>query len=245
MSHSLASVLSSPPATAAAGADARVTVPLTGMRGAIARNMSAGWAVPRVAHSVEVDVTLLELARHTMQQNLGPECKITLTAFVLRAVALTLRQHPRLNARVLEKEIELMPNINLGLAVSLDEGLMVPVLRDVDTRSVAQIAAESRALAAGARAGTLPAGAYQRGTFTVTNLGSTGIDSFTPILNVPQAAILGVTRVAKRAVIKDDWIAVAPMMGLHLVFDHRAVDGYPAARFLTDLKTRLETVEGL
>jgi len=243
MSHSLASVLSGP---ATAGVDQeRRTVPLSGMRGAIARNMSAGWAVPRVAHSIEVDVTLLELARHAEQEKLGPRCKVTLTAFVLRAVALTLRQHPRLNARVLEKEIELMPNINLGLAVSLDEGLMVPVLRDVDAKSIGDIVAESRSLAEGARAGTLPASAYQRGTFTVTNLGMTGIDSFTPILNVPQAAILGVTRVAKRAVVKNDWISVAPMMGLHLVFDHRAVDGYPAARFLTDLKTRLEAVEGL
>ena len=223
----------------------RRVVPLAGMRGAIARTMSAAWQVPRVAQSIEVDATRLEAAVQALQQQLGPQCKVTLTAFVLRAVALTLREHPRLNARVLEKEIELMPEINIGLAVSLDEGLMVPVLRNVDTQSVADIAAESRRLAAGARAGTLSAGSYQHGTFTVTNLGMTGIDSFTPIINVPQVAILGVTRVAKRAVVKGDSIVIAPMMGLHLIFDHRAVDGYPAARFLTDLKVRLETVEGL
>ncbi|CAJ0713093.1 Dihydrolipoyllysine-residue acetyltransferase component of pyruvate dehydrogenase complex [Ralstonia edaphis] len=223
----------------------RRVVPLAGMRGAIARTMSAAWQVPRVAQSIEVDATRLESAVQALQQQLGPQCKVTLTAFVLRAVALTLREHPRLNARALEKEIELMPDVNIGLAVSLDEGLMVPVLRNVDTQSVADIAAESRRLAAGARAGTLSAGSYQHGTFTVTNLGMTGIDSFTPIINVPQVAILGVTRVAKRAVVKDDSIVIAPMMGLHLIFDHRAVDGYPAARFLTDLKVRLETVEGL
>ena len=223
----------------------RRVVPIAGMRGAIARTMSAAWQVPRVAQAIEVDASRLEAAVQALQQQLGPKCKVTLTAFVLRAVALTLREHPRLNARVLEKEIELMPEVNIGLAVSLDEGLMVPVLRNVDTQSVADIAAESRRLAAGARAGTLSAGSYQHGTFTVTNLGMTGIDSFTPIINVPQVAILGVTRVAKRAVVKDDSIVIAPMMGLHLIFDHRAVDGYPAARFLSDLKTRLETVEGL
>lgn len=223
----------------------RRVVPLAGMRGAIARTMSAAWQVPRVAQSLEVDATQLELAVQALQQRLGPQCKVTLTAFVLRAVALTLREHPRLNARVLEKEVELMPDINIGLAVSLEEGLMVPVLRNVDAKSVADIAAESRRLAEGARAGTLSAGSYQHGTFTVTNLGMTGIDSFTPIINVPQVAILGVTRVAKRVVVKDDSIVIAPMMGLHLIFDHRAVDGYPAARFLTDLKTRLETAEGL
>ncbi|WP_112184201.1 dihydrolipoamide acetyltransferase family protein [Ralstonia sp. GX3-BWBA] len=223
----------------------RRVVPIAGMRGAIARTMSAAWQVPRVAQSIEVDATRLEIAVQALQQQLGPQCKVTLTAFVLRAVALTLREHPRLNARLLEKEIELMPEVNIGLAVSLDEGLMVPVLRNVDTQSVADIAAESRRLAAGARAGMLSAGSYQHGTFTVTNLGMTGIDSFTPIINVPQVAILGVTRVAKRVVVKGDSIVIAPMMGLHLIFDHRAVDGYPAARFLTDLKTRLETVEGL
>ncbi|MCT7305652.1 dihydrolipoamide acetyltransferase family protein [Ralstonia wenshanensis] len=223
----------------------RRVVPLSGMRGAIARTMSAAWQVPRVAQSIEVEATRLEAAVQAMQQQLGPQCKVTLTAFVLRAVALTLREHPRLNARLQEKEIALMPEVNIGLAVSLDEGLMVPVLRNVDTQSVADIAAESRRLAAGARASTLSAGSYQHGTFTVTNLGMTGIDSFTPIINVPQVAILGVTRVAKRAVVKDDSIVIAPMMGLHLIFDHRAVDGYPAARFLTDLKTRLETLEGL
>lgn len=223
----------------------RRVVPLAGMRGAIARAMSAAWQVPRVAQSIEVDASRLEAAVQGLQQQLGPQCKVTLTAFVLRAVALTLREHPRLNARLQEKEIELMPEVNIGLAVSLDEGLMVPVLRNVDTQSVADIAAESRRLAAGARAGTLSAGSYQHGTFTVTNLGMTGIDSFTPIINVPQVAILGVTRVTKRVVVKDDCIVIAPMMGLHLIFDHRAVDGYPAARFLTDLKTRLETLKGL
>ncbi|PQO98537.1 dihydrolipoyllysine acetyltransferase [Massilia phosphatilytica] len=217
------------------------TVPLTGMRGAIARNMEQGWRVPRVAQSVEVDVTALQALRAA-----APDAdRVSLTAYVLRAVALCLRDHPRLNARMREKDIELLDDINLGLAVSLDDGLMVPVLRNADRKSAAELGSEARALAEGARAGTLSAGSYQRGTFTVTNLGNTAIDSFTPIINSPQVAILGVTRVASRPVARGNEVAVAPMMGLHLVFDHRAVDGFPAALFLTDLKRRLEAAKEL
>lgn len=217
------------------------TVPLTGMRGAIARNMEQGWRVPRVAQSVEVDVTALQALRAAAPE----DERVSLTAYVLRAVALCLRAHPRLNARMREKDIELLDDVNLGLAVSLDDGLMVPVLRNADRKRVAELGREARTLAEGARAGTLSAGSYQRGTFTVTNLGNTAIDSFTPIINSPQVAILGVTRVAARPVARGNEVAIAPMMGLHLVFDHRAVDGFPAALFLTDLKRRLEAAKEL
>lgn len=226
-------------------ATVRRTIAMTGMRGAIARGMTAGWQIPRVAHSLEADVGAVERRRASLQAELGDSVKLTLTAFVLRATALTLRDHPRLNARVTDKEIELMPDVNIGLAVSLDDGLVVPVLREVDRKSVEEIAREARTLAEGARRGTLSPSAYQRGSFTVSNLGMTEVERFTPILHAPQAAILGVTRVIRRAVVKDEWISIAPMMGLHLVFDHRAVDGYPAAAFLGDLKRRLESAEGL
>ncbi len=230
-------------ADSAALAPARRTVPLAGLRGAIARNMAAGWQVPRVAHHVEVDVSRCEAARQALQAGLAPGEKVTLTAFVLRALALTLREHPRMNALVRDKEVELADEVNIGLAVSLEEGLMVPVIRRADTKSVAALAAESRVLASGARAGNLSPGSYQRGTFTLSNLGSTGIDAFTPIINPPQVGILGVTRVVERPVVRDGAIVAAPMMGLHLVFDHRAVDGYPAALFLGDLARRLERAD--
>jgi pyruvate dehydrogenase E2 component (dihydrolipoamide acetyltransferase) len=217
------------------------TVPLTGMRGAIARNMEQGWRVPRVAQSIEVDVAVLQALRAATPE----QDRVSLTAFVLRAVALCLRDHPRLNARMRETDIELLGDVNLGLAVSLDDGLMVPVLRNADHKSAAELGREARALAEGARAGTLSAGSYQRGTFTVTNLGNTAIDTFTPIINSPQVAILGVTRVAARPVARGNEVAIAPMMGLHLVFDHRAVDGFPAALFLSDLKRRLEAAREL
>lgn len=219
-------------------------IPLKGLRGAVARSMTQGWASPRVSMTIEVDVTQCEAHRTALQAELGGAVKVTLNAYVLRAVALTLVDHPGLNA-YLKEEIEVMPEINLGFAVSVPDGLMVPVLKGAQGKSLVEIAQESRVLAEGSRSGTLGASAYQRGTFTVTNLGMTGIDSFSPILNAPQVGILGITRVARKPVVKDDTVVIAPLMGLHLVFDHRAVDGYPAAQFLTALKGRLEAAADL
>jgi pyruvate dehydrogenase E2 component (dihydrolipoamide acetyltransferase) len=220
------------------------TIPLSGLRGAIARNMTQGWQAPRVAMWAEVDVTACQLRRARLLAE-NPEHKVTLTAFVLRALALTLREHPHLNALLREKEIELIDEINLALAVSVPGGLMAPVIRQADGKSVLELAAESRRLAEGARSGSLSPGAFQRGTFTVSNLGMTPIDGFSPVINPPQLAILGVSRVIDKPVVKGGAVVVAPLMGLSLVFDHRAVDGYPAALFLGALKARLETGEGL
>lgn len=217
-------------------------IPLKGLRGAVARSMAQGWAVPRVAMSADVDVTRVEAHRSVLQDELGGEVKLTLNAYVMRAVALTLAEFPRLNS-YLKDDIELQREINLGFAVAVAEGLVVPVIRGADGKSITDIAREARDLAAGARAGSLSPGVYQRGTFTVTNLGMTGIDVFTPIISAPQVAILGITRVIPKAVVRDGMVACAPMMGLHLVFDHRAVDGYPAALFLTALKQRLEAAD--
>lgn len=232
-------------AAAAAGESPRRVVPLTGLRGAIARNMTLGWQAPRVAMAVEVDVARCERRRAALQQSLGASPKVTLTAFILRAVAMTLKEHPRMNALLKERGVELVDDVNLALAVSLDEGLLAPVIMNADRKSVVELARESRELAEAARANKLGAGAYQRGTFTVTNLGMTGIDWFTPVINPPQVGILGVSRVAQKPVVRDGTIVIAPMMGLTLVFDHRAIDGYPAAVFLDALRKRLEEPEDL
>ncbi|TVO57202.1 dihydrolipoamide acetyltransferase family protein [Denitromonas halophila] len=224
--------------TPAADDTADRMLPLTGLRGAIARSMGQGWQIPRVAHSIDVDVSRFKAMREALA---GEGHRPSLTVLLLRAVALTLREHPRLNALMRDKAAELMPDINLGVAVSLDDGLMVPVIREADTLSLPALTSELRRLAEGARAGTLSAGSYQRATFTVSNLGMTAIDRFSPIINPPQVAILGVTRVLDRPVVRDGEIVSAPMMGLHLVFDHRVVDGYPAALFLGDLARRIET----
>ncbi|MER2552222.1 MAG: 2-oxo acid dehydrogenase subunit E2 [Thauera sp.] len=215
----------------------RRTVALSGLRGAMARNMAQGWQAPRVAHSVDVDLSRIEALR---AERAAAGEKLSVNAFVIHAVARALRSHPRLNALMREKEVELIGDINIGVAVALDEGLMVPVIRQADTKSVAMLAAETRQLADGARAGVLTGGAYQRGTFTVTNLGSTAVDRFSPVINPPQVAILGVGRTRQQATVRDGTIVAAPLANLTLVFDHRAVDGYPAALFLGELVRRLE-----
>jgi pyruvate/2-oxoglutarate dehydrogenase complex dihydrolipoamide acyltransferase (E2) component len=220
-------------------------IPLKGLRGSIARNMTAGWAAPRVAMGVDVDMSRCQTVLTRLQAGAVPGTRITVTALVLRAAALALREHPRLNALMREGGIERMHDVNLGFAVTLGDGLAVPVIRQADLKPVAALAAEINELAAGARAGTLPPRAYQSGTFTLSNLGATGIDWFTPILNPPQVGILGLSRVAERAVVRDGQVVVAPMTTLTLVFDHRAVDGHPAALFLRCLRKRLEGAESL
>ncbi len=230
------------PTSATAPLPAPVLVPLKGLRGSIARNMSAGWQAPRVALTMQVDMHRCQQLRAKLGQD---GARISITPIVLKALALALRAHPAMNALMRDSAIERMPGIHIGLAVSLDEGLAVPVLRDADTKSVAALAAEAAQLAAGARAGTLPLKAYQGGTFTVSSLGAAGVDWFTPILNPPQVGILGLGRVLEQPVVRAGALAIAPVTTLSLVFDHRAVDGHPAALFLAELKARLESCEGL
>jgi pyruvate/2-oxoglutarate dehydrogenase complex dihydrolipoamide acyltransferase (E2) component len=231
-----------------AAGEAAVTerMPLSGLRGIIARNMTAAWqTVPRVAAGLEVDVTAGLATRKALQERLGPEPHISLTHLILRAVALTLREHPRMNAHVIEGVVEVLADINLGLAVNLEDGLVVPVLRHADRKSVVELAAEARRLAEAAREGRLPPATLQGGTFTVTNLGAAGIDWFTPIIHQPEVAILGVGRVVERAVVSDGRVVVAPTMTLTLVYDHRGVDGYPASLFLAAVGDRLRRAQEL
>ena len=220
-------------------------IPLKGLRGSIARNMTAGWQAPRVAMGAEVDMSRALALLAERKAGGGAVGRITVTALVLRAVALALREHGAMNALMREGGIERASAVHLGLAVALDEGLAVPVIRDADTLSIEHLASASRELAQGARSGSLPPRVFQGGTFTVTNLGMTGIDWFTPILNPPQVGILGLARVVERPVVRSGAVAVVPMTMLTLVFDHRAVDGHPAALFLRSVRERLEACDGL
>jgi pyruvate dehydrogenase E2 component (dihydrolipoamide acetyltransferase) len=238
------SSLKAAPAPPTEGATpARKTIPLSGLRGAIARNMVQGWQAPRVSMYAEADMAECERRRAALQAAVGH--KVTLNAFVLRALALTLREHPRMNALLKDNEVELIDDINIALAVSVENGLLAAVIRNADHKPVEELARESAELAGAARAGTLAPRHLQRGTFTLTNLGMTGIDSFAPIINPPQVGILGIGRVIEKPMVRDGAIVAAPIMGMTLVFDHRAVDGYPAALFMTDLKKRLATCEGI
>ncbi|HZU76418.1 MAG TPA: 2-oxo acid dehydrogenase subunit E2, partial [Dehalococcoidia bacterium] len=158
----------------------------------------------------------------------------------IKAVAKALGRHPLLNARVTEAGIELLREVHVGLAVALEDGLVVPVVRDADRLTLKEIAQESSRLAAAARAGTLTLDEMAGGTFSITALGMYDVDFFTPIINPPNVAILGVGRIHDATV----WEGERPLrrseLTLSLTIDHRAVDGAPAAEFLRSVRDLLQ-----
>lgn len=168
--------------------------------------------------------------------------EVTLNDIILFAVSRTLKLHPLLNAHFLEDKIRYFEDVNLGIAVDTGRGLLVPTLFGADKKSLAEISAESKRLANAARSGRIDPGLLVNGTFTVTNLGMFGVESFTPIINPPQTAILGVCTVQVRFKEENGKLVHYPAMGLSLTYDHRVVDGAPAARFLQDLAIKLEDI---
>ena len=209
---------------------------LHGMRKSIAdRMLKSLQSTAQLTITTEADVTDLVARRERLQT----QFPLTFTDLVVEAVAGALAAHPRLRMTVEGDLAEPHGEINVGLAVALEDGLIVPVLRDADNKSLPQIAQEARELAEKARAGSLGVDEVRGGTFTVTNLGMYGVDAFTPIINQPQVAILGVGRILQKPAVYEGQIAVRWMMTLSLTFDHRIVDGAPAAAFLQDVAARL------
>ncbi|MFN8483242.1 MAG: 2-oxo acid dehydrogenase subunit E2 [Anaerolineae bacterium] len=222
-----------PPQPAAA---ARI-VPFMGMRQAIAENMVQSLqTMAQVTITTEIDATELVKMRSQLKQDFD----LTFTDLLVRAVAKALKAHPLLNATLIGDEIHMLPAIHIGVAVALPDGLIVPVMRDADKRSVQEIAQEAKRLAEGARSGDLSVDEVTGGTFTITNLGSYGIDAFTPIINSPEVAILGVGRIVEKPAIVGDQIVKRSLMTLSLTIDHRIVDGAPGAEFLRTLRGLLE-----
>jgi pyruvate dehydrogenase E2 component (dihydrolipoyllysine-residue acetyltransferase) len=150
----------------------------------------------------------------------------------LYVLARALREQPRLNASLQGDAIKVWRRVDIGLAVDTDRGLIVPVVRDVDRKGLAEIARETTALIEAAQQGKVRPDDLRGGTFTLTNLGMYGIDAFTPVINLPECAILGVGRISPRPAVVEQQVVVRQMMWLSLAFDHRLVDGGPAARFL-------------
>lgn len=220
-----------PAAAAPAGA-----VPFSGMRQTIAEHMLESLRqAAQVTVTTEVDVT--ELVK--LRTQLKTEFALTYTDLIIKAVAKALKQHPRLNATLSGDEIQLLSEIHIGMAVALDEGLLVAVVRNADKKSVAEIALETQRLAAGARDGSLGMDEITGSTFTVTNLGAYGTDFFTPIINLPEVAILGVGRINEKPAIYQGEIAKRSLMALSLTIDHCLVDGAPGADFLRTLSNIL------
>ncbi len=212
-------------------------IPFIGMRQAIAEHMMDSLhQMAQVTVGTEVDVT--ELVK--LRTQLKAEFNLTYTDLIVKAVAKALKQHPRLNATLIGDEIQLLSEIHIGMAVALDEGLIVPVVRDADRKDAQAIAEDTRRLALGAREGTLSVDEVTGSTFTVTNLGMYGMDYSTPIVNSPEVAILGVGRIVEKPAIHDDQIVKRSLMTLSLTFDHRLVDGAPAAEFLQTVGQILE-----
>ena len=214
---------------------------LTGMRRIIAERMlrSSTETAP-LTLTMEVDVTGLQEIREGLRtRNIRP------LHIIIKAVAATLREHAALNAHLKGDQLERSEQVNIGVAVALDDGLIVPVVRNADCKGVAEIAEEVRILSDRASRGILSMEEVTGGTFTVTNLGAFGIDVFTPIINQPEVGILGIGRIIERPAIYKGSIEKRAMMWLSLTFDHRALDGAPAAAFLTGLKTRVEDLAWL
>ncbi|MDE0424708.1 MAG: dihydrolipoamide acetyltransferase family protein [Candidatus Poribacteria bacterium] len=209
-------------------------ISMSGIREIIAERMTLSVQTnASVTLHTEVDATgLVELRQMLNDKLQAREVSLTYTDLLVKVVANALQEHPRLNATLTDDGIHLLSEINIGVAVALEDGLVVPVVRNADKGRLSEISTQVRDFAEGARSNQLTPGELQGGTFTITNLGNFGIDAFTPIINPPESAILGVGRILKKPVVHEDEIAIRSMLTLSLTFDHRVIDGAPAAQFL-------------
>jgi pyruvate dehydrogenase E2 component (dihydrolipoamide acetyltransferase) len=218
-------------------------IPLSGIRKTIFERMGQSW---REAAQVTLfaDADMTEVVR--LRQAKGAEwerrfgIKPSYSDLIHRAVARALREAPRINCRLDGQGVRIRREVNLAFAIDLGEGLVAAVIRDADQKSLGELAQAAQALTERARAGRLTPDDVADGTFTVTNLGGLGVESFTPLINPPQAGILGIGRIMEKPVVLGGAIHVRFMMALSLVFDHRLIDGAPAAKFLAKVKELLE-----
>jgi pyruvate dehydrogenase E2 component (dihydrolipoamide acetyltransferase) len=227
---------------AALGSGQKEVIPLTKMRAAIAKNLVASKQnIPHFYESIDVDVEALSSLRARLNEMLEPEkIRLGLGDFIAKAVASALVKHPGINATFNGAEVTRHGDVHLGMAVSIPDGLIVPVLRNVQSLSWKEIRRQSADLVERARALRLKQEEMSGATFTVSNLGTYGIREFSAIINPPQVAILAIAAAQKRAVVMNDQIVARTMMTLTLSADHRVVDGAAAADFLRTLKSMLE-----
>ncbi|HEX6472894.1 MAG TPA: dihydrolipoamide acetyltransferase family protein [Streptosporangiaceae bacterium] len=227
---------------AAASADADVEeVPLTAVRRVTAQRLTESAAAPHFSLTSVVDAGRLLAFRAEINDRLADTgTKISVTDLLVRACAVTLRAHPRVNSSWGGDKILRHRRIHVGVAVAVADGLIVPVIRDTDRKSLGEIAAEAHVLVERARAGRLAPDEFRGGTFTISNLGMYGIDHFTAVINPPEAAILAVGAAAEEPVLRDGQVSARTTIKLTLSIDHRVLDGATAAEFLRDLRATLE-----
>ena len=216
--------------------------PLRGVRRTVARRMSQAWqTVPHVTQHDEADITEFEAARKAAKRT-TPDLPLTVTALAVAVAAAALKEFPQFNASLdtARGEIVYKQYVNVGVAVDTERGLMVPVIRNADQKSLGDLSTEIAALASKMREGKATPDDLQGGTFTITNLGGLGGTSFTPIVNYPEVAILGLSRSKMAPVYQGDRFEPRPMLPLSLSYDHRLVDGADGVRFLRWIAVRLE-----
>jgi len=223
-----------------------VKKPMTSLRKTIARRMTENSnAIPHVTQFDDVDITgLLELRKKYVAEYEKNGAKLTVTALVLKGVAAALARHPIFNSSIDEvsDEIVLKEYIHLGIAVDTEAGLLVPVIRDVNKKSVLQLSKELEELGAKARDRKVSPDDLRGGSFTISNLGAIGGGYFTPIINKPEVAILGLGRGAAKPVVRDGKIESRTLMPISVSYDHRVIDGGNAARFVVDLLASIQNI---
>ncbi|HHV08508.1 MAG TPA: 2-oxo acid dehydrogenase subunit E2 [Firmicutes bacterium] len=221
-------------------------VPLAGMRKVIAQHMLESWTVaPHVTINMEVEMDRARAIRKELNADCTQEDRISYNDLIIKAAAQALTEYPALNGTIDAEEIIYHNYVHMGVAVALEDGLIVPVVRHADKKSLREVAREVKDLAQRARAERLSLDEVTGSTFTVTNLGMFGVDDFTPIINQPESAILGVGTIKERPVVVDGSIDIRLTMTLSLSFDHRLVDGSVAAEFLGRVRELLEKPYGV
>ena len=213
--------------------------PLSGMRKVIAERMSSSWNTsPHVNMTYEIDMTEAKELKAKISKASGE--KYSFTEIITKAVAQALTEHKEINRSLIDGKIVQHDTVNMGIAVALDDGLIVPVIQDAQNKSISVLRNEISMLGEKARKGQLMPSEISGGTFTISNLGMFGVDQFTPIINPPESAILGVCRIVEKPVVVESEIVVRPMMNICLSFDHRIIDGAVAALFMKKLRHFLE-----
>jgi len=216
----------------------RQVIPLSGIRKTAAERVSlSAKTAPHSTITMGVDVTNAKKLREKFQ--------VSYTDVLVKAVAEALTEHSVMNSTLEKDQIKIFEDVNVGVAVATEAGLVVPVIHNADKKSLKEVASALKELVEKAREGKLTREELSGGTFTITNLGMFGVDTFTPIINPPETAILGVGRIVEKPVVVDKKIVVKPVMQLSLSFDHRVMDGAPAAQFLQKLKEIIENPESL
>lgn len=222
----------------------KTRVPLKGVRGVIANRMGLSTRVTsRVTMLVDVDATALVEVREKLKSEFESVWGFApgYNDLLARLCAVALEQYPYMNARLNGEAIEQLVEINIGIAVDAEKGLYVPVIRETDKKDLQAIGSEFRQRVEEIRSNAISPDHLSGGTFTITNLGMYDIEGFTPVINLPEAAILGVGKILAKPVVRDDQVVIRQMITLSLAFDHRLVDGAPAARFMQALKNLIES----